>query len=87
MYVDGFVAAVPAEKKEAYRKVAAEGAAMLKEGEVVVFSWIEYPNKAVRDAVQKRMMSDPRMEALGADMPFDGARMIVGGFEGHLDES
>ncbi len=50
------------------------------EGEVVVFSWIEYPSKEVRDAAHGRMMSDPRMEAMGQNMPFDGKRMIFGGF-------
>src|SRR5690606_29324263 len=50
-----------------------------EEDEVVVFAWIEYPSKAVRDAVHQKMMSDPRMESLG-QMPFDGKRMIFGGF-------
>ncbi|MEQ1866483.1 MAG: DUF1428 family protein [Micropepsaceae bacterium] len=53
-------------------------------GEVVVFSWIEYPNKAVRDAAQAKMTSDPRMKDL-SDMPFDGKRMIYGGFATLLD--
>ena len=48
-------------------------------GEIVVFSWIEWPSKAVRDAGQARMMSDPRMT--GLEMPFDGKRLIYGGFE------
>ena len=52
--------------------------------EIVVFSWIEYPSKAVRDAAQVKMRSDPRMEALGG-MPFDGKRMIYGGFATLLD--
>jgi uncharacterized protein YbaA (DUF1428 family) len=49
-------------------------------GETVVFSWIEYPSKAVRDAAGKKMQEDPRMKALGENMPFDGKRMIYGGF-------
>jgi uncharacterized protein YbaA (DUF1428 family) len=46
--------------------------------EVVVFSWIEWASKEERDAGNARMMADPRMEAIG--MPFDGKRMIFGGF-------
>jgi uncharacterized protein YbaA (DUF1428 family) len=52
--------------------------------EGVVFSWIEYPSKAVRDSCFKQMMEDPRMAELG-DMPFDGKRMILGGFNVLLD--
>ncbi|OKP52559.1 RNA signal recognition particle [Serratia marcescens] len=61
------------------------GAVKAQEGEVVVFSWIEYPSRAVRDAANEKMMSDPRMKALG-EMPFDGKRMIFGGFAPILDE-
>jgi uncharacterized protein YbaA (DUF1428 family) len=115
-YVDGFVAAVPAANKEAYRKHAADaeplfkefgarrmveawgddvpdgkvtdfkGAVQAQEGEVVVFSWVEYESKEARDAANQKMMSDPRMEEIGATMPFDGKRMIYGGFEPMLDE-
>ena len=55
-------------------------------GETVVFSWIEYPSKAVRDAANEKMRDDPRMKALGAEMPFDGKRMIYGGFMPIFDE-
>jgi uncharacterized protein YbaA (DUF1428 family) len=54
--------------------------------EVVVFSWIEYPSKAVADAANGRMMNDPRMRDLGAAMPFDGKRMIYGGFASLADQ-
>lgn len=51
--------------------------------ENVVFSWIEYPSKEVRDQAVAKIMEDPRMEAL--EMPFDGKRMIFGGFVPLLD--
>ena len=47
--------------------------------ETVVFSWITWPDKATRDAGWKKMMEDKRMT--GMEMPFDGKRMIFGGFE------
>ncbi|SEP78682.1 Uncharacterized conserved protein YbaA, DUF1428 family [Devosia sp. YR412] len=50
--------------------------------ETIVFSWHEYPDKATADAAARIMMNDPAMEAFGANMPFDGARMIYGGFAG-----
>ena len=46
---------------------------------VVVFSWMEWPSKAMRDAGNEKAMKDPRMAS--QDMPFDGKRMIYGGFE------
>ena len=109
-YIDGFVIAVPAANKEAYRKHAADALPLFKEfgvtrmveswgddvpngkvtdfkgsvqakpDEVVVFSWMEYPSKAVRDVASEKMMNDPRMKEMGATMPFDGQRMIWGGF-------
>jgi uncharacterized protein YbaA (DUF1428 family) len=44
-----------------------------------VFSWVEWPDKATRDAGMEKFMQDPRMEAASA-CPFDGKRMIFGGF-------
>jgi uncharacterized protein YbaA (DUF1428 family) len=113
-YIDGFVIPVPAGKKEAYRKLAAEAALIFKEhgamrivecwgddvpdgkitdfkgavkadpGENVVFSWIVWPSKAVRDMGNKKVMEDPRMQP-GPEMPFDGKRLVWGGFEVLLD--
>jgi uncharacterized protein YbaA (DUF1428 family) len=116
-YIDGFVAAVPAANKEAYRRHAAGAAPLFKDlgatrmveawgdevpdgkvtdfkgavkaepDEVVVLSWLEYPSKQVRDVANARMMSDPRMKEMGATMPFDGKRMIFGGFSLLVDEN
>ncbi len=57
-----------------------------KPDEKVVFSWFEYPDKATRDATNEKMRSDPRMKAMGANMPFDGKRMILGGFDAIVEE-
>ncbi len=48
--------------------------------ESVVFSWVEWPDKATRDEGMKKMMEDPRMDPSSNPMPFDGKRMIFGGF-------
>ncbi|MDA8486298.1 DUF1428 domain-containing protein [Pseudomonas resinovorans] len=56
-------------------------AVKLKEGETVVFSWITWPSKQARDAGMKKAMEDPRMQPNPETMPFDGQRMIFGGFE------
>jgi uncharacterized protein YbaA (DUF1428 family) len=61
-------------------------AVQAKEGEDVVFSWFEYPDRATRDQVFQKMSSDPRMEQMGATMPFDGKRMIFGGFKSIVEE-
>lgn len=50
-----------------------------EEGETVVFAWIEWPSKEVRDAANKKIMEDPAMKDM--DMPFDGKRLIFGGFD------
>jgi uncharacterized protein YbaA (DUF1428 family) len=54
----------------------------LKPGETVVFSWIVYKSRAHRDRVNKKVMSDPRLAEMmnPKAMPFDGKRMIWGGF-------
>ena len=57
-------------------------AVKLKEGEVVVFSWITYRNRKHRDQVNKAVMADPRVLAISAkSTPFDGKRMFWGGFK------
>lgn len=56
------------------------GAVQAKDDETVLFSWVEYPDKATRDAAGQKMMTDPRMKEAG-EMPFDGQRMIYAGFE------
>lgn len=58
-----------------YRSVQA------KDDETIVFSWIVWPDKATRDAGMTKMMEDPRMDLEHNPMPFDGKRMIYGGFE------
>lgn len=63
-----------------------KGAVQATPDETVVFSWFEYPDKATRDAANAKMMSDPRMAAMGGDMPFDGKRMIIGGFDSIVDD-
>jgi uncharacterized protein YbaA (DUF1428 family) len=57
-----------------------------KDDEDVVFSWFEYPDKKARNAANEKMMSDPRMEDMGTNMPFDGKRMIMGGFDAIVEE-
>ena len=60
-------------------------AVQAKDDEAVVFSWIEWPDKATRDAGMKKMMDDPRMSPEHNPMPFDGKRLIYGGFVPILD--
>jgi uncharacterized protein YbaA (DUF1428 family) len=116
IYVDGFVLAVPADRKDEFRDHAEQlrplflevgvdrvveawgddvpdgkltdfrGAVQAQEGEIVVFSWFEYPSKAARDVATQKMRSDARMAELGAASPFDGKRMIMGGFTAIVDE-
>lgn len=56
----------------------------LKDDETVIFSWIVYKDRAARDAANEKVMNDPRMKEM-TDMPFDGQRMIFGGFEKLLE--
>lgn len=70
---------VPAGEHTDFRK-----AVKATDDEDVVFSWIEWPDKATRDAGMAKMMApdfaDPRMDPVTNPMPFDGKRMIFGGF-------
>ncbi|MGE0828495.1 MAG: DUF1428 domain-containing protein [Hyphomonadaceae bacterium] len=54
-------------------------AVQAKDDETVVLSWIVWPDKATRDAGWEKLMKDERMAAM--QMPFDGRRMIYGGFD------
>lgn len=114
-YIDGFVLAVPGDRRDAYRDHAGKGwglmhragadrqcegwgddvphgnvtdfhrAVQAGDAEIPVFSWIEYPDKAARNAAAAQVMAAPGMDDLVATMPFDGKRMIYGGFEVVLD--
>jgi len=55
----------------------------LKPGEVVVFAWITYKSRALRDRINAKVMADPRLKDMmgpNGSPPFDGKRMIFGGF-------
>lgn len=80
-HVEAWANDVPDGKITDFRK-----AVQAKEDEDVVFSWFEHRDREARDAFNQRMMSDPRMEELGSTMPFDGKRMIYGGFQTIVDE-
>ncbi|WP_230530533.1 DUF1428 domain-containing protein [Microvirga roseola] len=60
-----------------------KGAVKAEAGENVVFSWIVWPSKEVRDEATPKVMNDPRLAE--PDMPFDSKRLIYGGFEVLLD--
>jgi uncharacterized protein YbaA (DUF1428 family) len=114
-YADGYVLAIPQDKKDAYRELAQKSAGIFKEygavrvveawaddvpdgeltdykravqakgDETVVYSWVEWPSKAVRDAAWPKLMEDERMKPENMEMPFDGKRMIYGGFAPIVD--
>lgn len=113
-YFDGYLLPVPAGNREAYREMAGKDAevileygalrvveawgddvpagkltdfrraVLLEDGENVVFSWVEWPSRQVHDEAWPKLSEDPRMKPAG-DMPFDGKRMIYGGFAPLLD--
>jgi uncharacterized protein YbaA (DUF1428 family) len=55
-------------------------AVQAKDDETVIFSWIVYPDRATRDAANKKIMADERLKKMMESPPFDGKRMIFGGF-------
>ena len=83
--VEAWEADVPDGKVTDFRR-----AVDLQDGEKVVFSWVTWPDKATAKAFEAQdmdlLMQDPRMKEIGEDMPFDGKRMIFGGFEPVVDE-
>ena len=62
-------------------------AVLAQEGEKTVFSWTEWPDKETRDAAWKKMEDHMRAHPEDMEMPFDGKRMIYGGFAPFLDET
>lgn len=74
--VEAWEADVPDGKHTDFRR-----AVKIEEGEKVAFSWLIWPDRATCDAAHEKMMSDPRFKEFGDQMPFDGTRMIYGGFE------
>jgi uncharacterized protein YbaA (DUF1428 family) len=78
--VESWDSDVPEGKVTDFRK-----AVDAKSDEKVVFAWFEYPDRQARDSANAKMMSDPRMED-AAQAPFDGKRMILGGFEAIVEE-
>lgn len=60
-------------------------AVKLEPEEAVIFSWVEWPSREVRNAGWAKVMADPRMQPDRSPMPFDGKRMIYGGFSPIVD--
>ena len=80
--LEGWGDAVPDGKVTDFRR-----ATKAEEGENVVYSWIEWPSKAVRDEAWAKVMADPRMAPYQNAMPFDGKRMFWGGFVPLIDSN
>ena len=80
-HIEAWDSDVPEGKVTDFRK-----AVEAQDDEKVVFAWFEHKDRASRDAFNAKMMSDPRMEEMGAQMPFDAKRMIVGGFDAIVEE-
>jgi uncharacterized protein YbaA (DUF1428 family) len=79
--VEAWESDVPEGKVTDFRK-----AVDAKSDEKIVFSFFEYASKSDRDSANEKFRSDPRMQDMGANMPFDAKRMIMGGFESIVDE-
>jgi uncharacterized protein YbaA (DUF1428 family) len=62
-------------------------AVQAKDDEIVVFSWVVYADRKARDEIMAKVMADPRLPKDPAGMPFDGKRMIFGGFEPFMELS
>ncbi|MGE3623734.1 MAG: DUF1428 domain-containing protein [Bdellovibrionales bacterium] len=60
-------------------------AVLAKDDEVVVFSWITFQSRADRDAINAKVMADPRLKCSMSGAPFDAKRMIWGGFEAFME--
>ncbi|TPK71386.1 DUF1428 domain-containing protein [Mesorhizobium sp. B2-3-3] len=60
-------------------------AVQAKEDEIVVFAWVLYESRQNRDAVVAKVMADPRLQPNMETMPFDGKRMIFGGFQPFME--
>jgi uncharacterized protein YbaA (DUF1428 family) len=57
----------------------------MKPDETVIFSWVTYKSRADRNRILKKVMADPRLQMDNKNMPFDGKRMIYGGFKVFLE--
>lgn len=60
-------------------------AVQAKDDEIVIFSWVVYQSRESRDAVLAKVMSDERLKGSMENMPFDGKRMIYGGFQPFME--
>lgn len=79
-YVECVADDVPTGKVTSFKKAVA-----LKRGETVVFAWITYKTRRHRDAVNKKVLADPRLQTDTTGTPFDATRMIYGGFKGLVE--
>lgn len=78
---------IPEDAPESCKLTPFRDLAGTKEGETVIFAFIVYKSRAHRDAVNGKVMADPRMQEVCDEnnMPFDPSRMTYGGFEAMVD--